>query len=717
MSSPNSDLYEFGPYRLDVRGRAFSRGEQAVPLAPKTFELLLLMLRNRGRALSKQELMTALWPGTFVEEANLSFQISTLRKALGKDGARWIETVPKHGYRFAGDANPVLTPAVDSSVQRPAPGEAAVAGRSARNLWITGAALVLVGLMSYVALGRHRTVTGEARAMMAIPLTAYEGFEVSPTLSPDGTQVAFSWNGSSEDNCDIYVKLVGPGEPHRLTSDPARDDFPSWSPDGQWIAFQRVTGGPTADVFVIPALGGAERKVATINVQRHRINSPGGFGLSWTPDGKWIAVGGGRSEEDPRGIWLIGVDQPEVRRLTQTTDDDLGDWTPTVSPDGRHVAFVRQRTIGGSAVYVLRLTSDFHPAGTPTRVTRQSAVVYGLAWAPDSGSVIFAGGGHMGLSHLYRVGLARAANDGPSEVLPFGERATSLAISRTGRLVYSARLRDANIWKIPLTGEPSTPTQVASSTLDEETPAYSPDGKRLAFASTRTGTEEIWVANSDGSNPVQVTFTAGPQCSNPQWSGDGRILFNSRRDGQADLYILNPHSGDLRRLTDDPAEDAEPRWSRDGRTIYFGSNRTGRFEVWKMGAEGGRPVQITKQGGLTATESPEGRFLYYAKYTGSPNEIWRVPVDGGDERLVVGGLSYSQNFVVADRGLYFLAVGAAPEKTSIDFLEFGTGRRTTLVRVGKWWWYGMAIAPDQQSLLYSVVDTAGTNLMVVEKFR
>jgi hypothetical protein len=99
------------------------------------------------------------------------------------------------------------------------------------------------------------------------------------------------------------------------------------------------------------------------------------------------------------------------------------------------------------------------------------------------------------------------------------------------------------------------------------------------------------------------------------------------------------------------------------------------------------------------------------------SEIWRVPIDGGEELPVVNGLSYSLNFVVADRGLYFLAVGDAPQKTSIDFFEFATSKRTTLLSLGKRWWFGMALSPDQQSLLYSVVDNAGSNLMLVDNFR
>jgi Tol biopolymer transport system component len=215
-----------------------------------------------------------------------------------------------------------------------------------------------------------------------------------------------------------------------------------------------------------------------------------------------------------------------------------------------------------------------------------------------------------------------------------------------------------------------------------------------------------------------VTSMGGPQCANPRWSPDGRtILFNSRREGSADLYLLRPDTGELRRITDDAAEEVEPRWSRDGHTIYFGSNRTGRFEVWKMSASGGAAVRITRQGGLTATESPDGRFLYYAKHEGLPTSIWRVPLAGGKEKSIADGLSYALNFVVGARGLYFLAVGDAPNKTSIDFVEYATGKRTTLLNLGKQYWWGMALSPDQKSLLYSVVDSAGSNLMLVDHFR
>ncbi len=730
-------MYEFGAYRLDLAQRVFTREGHAVPLAPKTFELLLLLVRSPGRALSKHELMTALWPDTFVEEANLSFQISVLRKALEKD-AGFIETVPKHGYRFAADIRaiaPAVRPA-STPLGEASPSQTAQAvGPTASRKWVItafGASVLLAGSY-FIVFTRPPTTVPPAPAAIAVPLTAYPGFELVPTLSPDGSQVAFTWGGPNDDNRDIYVKLVGPGQPHRLTTNPQSDFNPAWSPDGRLIAFERSGAEGTANVFAIPALGGAERLVATLEARGAQARPRGN--LTWTPDGKWIAVGGRPSRETTTGIWLIALEGAARRPLTEVGDLEAGDTSPAFSPDGRYLAFIRARKSASNAVYVLPLSSTSMPIGRPIQLTADSGNVGGLAWSPDGMSLIFSSGGHQGgITRLQRIAFTPTQSAQPvqPEGLPFGEQARAVTISRTGRLVYSAQSRDSALWRLPLTAPQSSlvPVPVASSTYDELTPDYSPDGKRLAFASNRSGDEEIWIANADGSSPEQVTSMKGPLCANPRWSPDGStILFNSRREGSADLYLLTPDTGEVRRITDDPAEEVEPRWSRDGRSIYFGSTRTGRVEVWKTSAVGGPAVRITQHGGLAATESPDSRFLYYAKQGNSLTSIWQVPVGGGEEKLVVEGLSHSLNFVVADSGLYFLAVVDArpgsptqelqgPRQTmSIDFFEHATGKRTTLFVVEKQSWVGMALSPDQRHLLYSVLDSAGANLMLVEGFR
>jgi hypothetical protein len=159
------------------------------------------------------------------------------------------------------------------------------------------------------------------------------------------------------------------------------------------------------------------------------------------------------------------------------------------------------------------------------------------------------------------------------------------AVGIFGVIAYlAAMFRDSAIWKLPLSGLIDWPVAMPllSSPFDEQIPDYSRDGKRITFVSTRSGAEEIWIANADGSNPVQVTSLGAGQTSNPRWSPDGNtILFMSRREGSSDLYLVRSDTRELHRLTDEPTDEVGPRWSRDGRWVYFGSDRTGQLEVWR----------------------------------------------------------------------------------------------------------------------------------------
>lgn len=721
--------YEFGPFRLDLERRLLTRDDQALPLAPKTFDLLVLLVQSPGRALSKQELMHALWPDTFVEEANLSFQISVLRKALGEDGAQRVETVPKHGYRFSAEVTTVApgpsTPREDESLSR---------GLRARPFridwrWIPATvALVAIVIAVYLRISQtdRPSASGEL-PVKTIPLTSYEGAEWVPTLNPDGSQVAFSWNGPAQSNQDIYVKLVGPGEPIALTTDPARDDSPAWSPDGRSIAFLRWASGNDSDVavIVIPALGNAaEQRIATVKIRpTERVLSR----LCWTPDGKWLAIGATVEPHERHGIWLISPDGRARRRLTETPGADVpgvGDFNPAFSSDGRRVAFVREDpSTKMDAIYVLPLLPDMSPASKPEAVTdpSQRDGILGLAWTPGDNALVFSASGYLGMqSRLHRLPLTpdRLHAAEPPHVLPFGDQATTITVSRTGRMVYSVYSRDSNLWRLNL-ADPSgaaVPSGIRGSTFDEHTPAYSRDGKRIAFASTRTGTEELWVANLDGTDLRQVTFIGGAQCANPQWSpaNDNIILFNSRMQASSDLYLLDLSTGRSRRITTDSFDDLEAHWSRDGNWIYFGSNRTGHIEVWKMPAHGGAPVQVTTTGGVDAIEGPDG-FLYYSKTPRSPTSIWRVAIaGGGDEMLVVDGLSYSSNFAVGEKRLYWMSRGVSGTDTSIEYFDLSTRKRGRFAGIGKQWWFGLALSPDEKSLMYSVVDRIDSNLMMVD---
>lgn len=715
---PVAQVYAFGPFVLDTTRHTLTRDGRPITLTPKGFELLLILVRSGGRVLSRQELVAALWPDTFVEEGNLSYQMSALRKALGDTPAEavmtvhgaeaWIETVPKVGYRFAVT---VTTPGGDARLPR---------RRPRRWLWGAAAAALVAGALWTVANRADRSGPVSIYGTTAVPLTTYPGWETSPSLSPDGTQVAFAWDGPERDNADIYVKLVGDGEPIRLTHDARVELAPSWSPDGRRIALLRMPiDGQPADLAVMPSLGGTVRRIAALSPLGPTLDHRGTNHLAWTPDGKWLAVGAVIDEQS--GIWLVEVDGPRRRRLTEAPFRRI-DRSPRVSADGKRVAFIRSGPISRATLLVVPLGPGFAAAGPPQEVIDPWPQYVGsVAWGADQASLVYAVGGHMGMSRLelVRLGPDGMTRAGPAEPLPFGDQATGLDVAPSGRLVYVRRLRDTGLWSLDLE-DPSggvTGFPALESSLDEHTPHFSPDGRRLVFASTRSGTEELWIADVDGSNPRKMTSMGGPLCANPQWSPDGRqVLFNSVRAGSSDLYLLDPETASLRRLTSDPGWEDQPRWSRDGRWIYFSARAEGqsRNEIWKIAPDGGQAAQVTTNGGTTAEEAYDGRALYVARVQRSDTTLWRVPLDGGPETRLAADLADNLGFVVGRRRVYFRSRGQPSVPGPVVAVDVATGRRSVLAPFDKAWWFGMTVSPDERRLLISAVNAESLDIMLVE---
>ena len=203
-------------------------------------------------------------------------------------------------------------------------------------------------------------------------------------------------------------------------------------------------------------------------------------------------------------------------------------------------------------------------------------------------------------------------------------------------------------------------------------------------------------------------YTAGPR-----WSSDGRqIYFGSNADGKPGVYVISSDGGRPERVTDDNLT----RRSHDGKRIYFDSSRTGGLQVWKMPANGGQAIQITRKGGGGAQESPDGRFLYYLKDGREFTSLWKVPVEGDDETQVLESVCCS-NFAVVDQGIYFIPEAPPGDNSSLKVFNFGTRKVTTLAELSGLAAYGFSVSPDSHWLLYSQYEQQGADLWLVENFR
>jgi Tol biopolymer transport system component len=560
-----------------------------------------------------------------------------------------------------------------------------------------------------------------------VPLTSYPGSEASPSFSPDGNQIAFSWNGEKRDNYDIYVKLIGPGEPLRLTTNPADDSSPAWSPDGRTIAFLRDFGAGKFGVYLIPALGGPERKVLDIFLPENGSGWLAGPYLAWLPDSKGIIFSHKDSPQHPANLFLLRVDNYERRQLTVAPAGSFGDSEPALSPDGSTLLFTRSTGIGPSDLYLEALSSGFTPAGEPKRISFDNTGINGAAWTSSGQEIVFSSD-RGGDSRLWNITLPRLGRTPgkPERLEPIGADGASPAISRQGRrLAYvTGSGGDWDIWRVAIPdwskgGKSSiAPARFAFTTRGEFAPQYSPDGKRVAFESDRRGSLEIWVCQSDGSGCVQLTSFGGPLTGLPHWSPDGqRIAFYSRTEGKAQIYAIDAEGGVPRRLTNDLSDNMFSNWSRDGRWIYFASNRSGVDQVWKMPSSGGTAVQVTKNGAWAMAESPDGRYLYYTRSKDPNAGLWRMPVEGGPESRVSESI-VMHNFAVTNRGIYLMT---QPDlhagRKLIQFLSFADQKPRLIAATDRDVYHGCSVSPDEHWLLYTQSEPASSNLMLVENFR
>jgi Tol biopolymer transport system component len=408
----------------------------------------------------------------------------------------------------------------------------------AQRRWVWVALLPLVAAVGYLTWRTWRTAP-PAEPLRAVSLTTFPGAELYPSFSPDGNHIAFSWNGPKQDNHDIYVQQIGAGSPLRLTTDAGNDYNPVWSPDGRWIAFLRDQAqSGRSELRLIAPLGGSERNLAGIRVREsYYVTLPY---LSWCPNASCLVVTDSQGEGKPDALFVVSIETGEKRQLTNPQPPVIGDTKPAVSPDGRSIVFQRVTSAGGAELNLLPLGEGMVPSGEPRRLTLSTLNADFPAWMPEGKEILFSARGS-----LWRQAVP---GESPPARLPFvGEDGIMPVVSRPApgrppRLVYVRSVSDSNIWRVE-TSAPGTPASLPpsisiSSTRADSNPQFSPDGRRVAFASDRSGDNEIWLADPDGSNAVQLT-SIGRYAGTPRWSPDGQLVaFDSNLEGQYEIYVI-----------------------------------------------------------------------------------------------------------------------------------------------------------------------------------
>lgn len=607
-------FYEFDSFRIDAAKRLLLRAGQPVPLTPKAFDTLLLLVENGGQVMTKDDLMTRLWPETFVEEGSLTRNISALRKALGENPRehRYIVTIPGEGYRFVarvrgfsaetGDltvgertrTSIILTEQIEDdqpeprateqpATEQPATGKSSPAGffittRTLVTALILMAAaislvVVVIGLIGY---GKRDSVASLALPKIEMSMLTTTGNIIATAISPDGKYVTYSVQDTPK-TTSLWVRQIATHTHTQLLS-PAEVDYYGMtiSPDGNYIYYiARPSRRDIPSLYRMALLGGPSKKILD------DIDSP----ISFSPTGRQFVF---RRHTPQRREMSLIIASPDDLHQEQIAAIDYpeGFGDPSWSPDGRVITCAAGHAGGGQNRYMLEYLVDDRQMRPFT--SKKWRWIGPVCWLSDS-------------SGLLMIANETAAE--PSQVwhlaYPSGE----------ARRVTN----DANIY----------------SRLSVTT-----DSNQMVATQTRQVTN-VWIIPRE--NPhlaAKMTFGSGGYRARLWWTRDARIVYESSTTGSNDLSIMNEDGSSSKQLLGDMTGRGaafHPVVTPDGQHIIFAFDLSDIRHIWRMNIDGSNTVQLTKGNGEDLPSvSPDGRWLIYTDISSDKATLWRIPIDGGE---------------------------------------------------------------------------------------
>jgi Tol biopolymer transport system component/DNA-binding winged helix-turn-helix (wHTH) protein len=625
MSEQNHYIYEFGPFRLDARKRLLMREGEIVPLKPKAFDTLLALVEEGGRILEKDALMRRVWPDTTVEEGNLTFNISSLRKALGDDPRRheYIVTIPGEGYKFVAGVRATfdeLEVRESTSITFEEEEEVSVTdfqALAARHeppslnpqsvnpqfyrlavavLLVVGAATVSgVYWLGSQRQADHRRAGVVPFGEMNISRLTTSGKTRHAVISPDGEYVAHVTEDAEGNS--LWVRHVAAPTSLRVAG-PAATEYVSvtFAPDGgsvYYLTLDRDKG--KTKLFRVPVLGGPST-MAAFDV------GPIGF----SPDAKRITFI--RGHDDTSRLFVANADGTNERALAERHQPDFFrvDWNaPAWSPDGKTIACqVKLNDERGQYESVVGVSVE---DGSQRPLTSKRWNYTGQpAWLADgSGLLVTADEGATASVQVWHVALnsgeaTRVTNDLNNYY--------DLSLARdSGRLAVVQEHSVSSIWVAP-DADATRAKQITSDSGRIQELAWTPDG-RIVYRSNEGGRADIWVMDADGSNPKQLT-TGARASPGLSVSPDGRfIFFASDRAGRFNIWRVDADGANLKQLTSGD-DELFPQPTPDGEWVVFQRGVVdGR--LWKVSADGGEPIQLTETRAVRPAVSPDGKMIAY----------------------------------------------------------------------------------------------------------
>lgn len=626
MSLQTKKFYEFSNFRLDLSEKVLLHNGKSVPLTPKVFYTLQVLVENAGHLLEKDFLMKKIWQDRFVEESNLTFNIKMLRKALGDNAAnpQFIETIPKRGYRFIGEVNEVSNEIDNeqpvSLVNEPIRIDDN-APKSRKLLISIGVAIVF--FVGTIAVGSWFLQNGNLikdaailNAPFASDKLSTNGKVMHAIISSDGKSVVYA--KGIEDRQSIWIRELESGNNVEII--PPSDDIYTGlaiSPDDKILYFvRRPKSKDETAVFRVSIFGGIPEKI---------LKKTEGW-ISISSDGAKISfVRCFYKEDEFCSLWVAdSVDGKNEKKIAsrprpfRIADNEI-------SPDGKTVTFaVGQSENQANEFGLVEVNIE---SGKESEITKEKFFnIKNLIWLPDrSGLLITAS--RIPNKH-FRIWLVSPDSGEVEPLTKDSETYSTLSLDKEAKYLVSTQIKqDFYLYLFDL--KDSSKKILADATHAR----FSPDGK-IIFSSSMSGNDEIWSINSDGNGQKQ--------------------------------------------LTNDPADDSRPVISPKGDKIYFSSNRTGEVHIWQMDFDGSDQIQVThKEGGFPIDVSQDGKWIYY--HHGRDRTLWRVAAKDGEEQLVFNKAKYL--FAISNDGSQFAYSEREGDRRILTIASISDGRTMKTFRL------------------------------------
>jgi Tol biopolymer transport system component/DNA-binding winged helix-turn-helix (wHTH) protein len=714
--------FQVGEWSVQPAVNRLTRGVQVVRLEPKVMQVLVCLAENAGEVVTREQLIERVWPDVFVTDDVLHRAIRELRRAFGDSPAAptYIETIRKRGYRLipsplvANRDRQTGTPAVVPATSIPQmPGPASLAPRSvpvstvrvprpggpARSFSFVAGGCAVAILAAVIVVGRRPDDPTPQASARFVPVVSGPLNEGDPAMSPDGRRIAFVQREAGDTaTADIYVRDFADGRVTRVTTDAASDRMPAWSPDGSRLAFVRTTA-TTCNIVIRDLASQMETPLA-------RCGNEHDPRVAWTVDGRALLTSHvpGRGSTSLWRIARLDVSTGATRMVTDPPMGIVGDHSPRVSPDGRHVAFIRRATGSVSDLFVAAID------GTQTRrLTFDEADLTGSDWAADGKSIVYSSDRAGGYS-LWRVSIA-----GTTPVLLAGgaARMKHPVVDRAGRrVVYENWNYEINLWQVHRGANSEMPV-TRTSELWNLYPQVSPDGERIAYVSTESGSHQLWIADRDGSNARQMTTAPGGAVTFPRWSPDGRrVLYLARGQGGVDIHYVEVTSGVITAVTASGVNEVAPAWNHDGTRIFFGAPEPdGQWHVRSVGVYAPDDARIEVRNAVAAQPSLDGGAIYFTR----PDQrgLWRTTSARPQPECVLDAVDVANmlGWTIAHDGIYF--VSAADGSVTLHRVSLNGGVSSVVTPLPRFSWPGFSVTRDG-AVLYARWDRRESNLMSIE---